>query len=280
MSASPEEIAADVGRQGYAVVPGFLSEADCTALMARARALVDGYDPGDRRTVFSTRSAAHARDDYFLGSGDEVRFFWEEDAFDADDGRLSRPKALAINKIGHALHDLDPEFERVSRDPRLAAISRAMGLSRPLLLQSMYIFKQPGIGGEVAWHQDATFLYTDPISVTGFWFALEEATINNGCLWVLDGGHRGPLRQRFRRTAEGLCSDVLDDTPLPLEEATPLPVPAGTLVVLHGLLPHFSRANRTSSSRHAYALHVIDGTTHYRDDNWLQRGFDKPLRGF
>lgn len=279
MSASPERIANDVIRQGYAVVPDFLSQPDCAALMARAAALVDGYQPDDRQSIFSTRSAAHARDDYFLDSGGKVRFFWEEDAFDSK-GRLQRPKGLAINKIGHALHDLEPDFERVSRDPRLAALCAALGIDRPLLLQSMYIFKQPGIGGEVAWHQDATFLYTEPVSVTGFWFALEEATLDNGCLWVLQGGHRGPLRQRFRRTLDGLQTVTLDETPLPLDEASPLPVPAGTLVVLHGLLPHFSRANRTPDSRQAYALHVIDGAADYPDDNWLQRGPGMPLRGF
>ena len=70
----------------------------------------------------------------------------------------------------------------------------------PVVLQSMYIFKQPSIGGEVGCHQDATFLYTDPITVTGFWFALEDATLENGCLWAAPGGHRGPLRQLFKRT--------------------------------------------------------------------------------
>ena len=65
----------------------------------------------------------------------------------------------------------------------------------------MYIFKQPRIGGEVGCHQDATFLYTDPMTVTGFWFAIEDATLDNGCLWAEPGGHTGPLRQVFKRNA-------------------------------------------------------------------------------
>ena len=58
--------------------------------------------------------------------------------------------------------------------------------------------QQPRIGGEVVWHQDASFLITAPHSVVGFWWALEDATRDNGCLWVEPGGHRGPLRERWK----------------------------------------------------------------------------------
>ena len=79
----------------------------------------------------------------------------------------------------------------------------------------MYIFKQPGIGGEVRWHQDATFFDSTPISVTTFWFALEDATVENGCLWAEPGGHRGPLRERFLRDGDRITMEKLDATPWP-----------------------------------------------------------------
>src|SRR3546814_15706462 len=75
----------------------------------------------------------------------------------------------------------------------------------------MYIFKQPHIGGEVGWHQDSTFLYTDSLSVVGLWFALEDATLENGCLWALPGAHKGPLRERWRRTDGALAIAGMDD---------------------------------------------------------------------
>lgn len=150
----------------------------------------------------------------------------------------------------------------------------------PLLLQSMYIFKQSRIGGEVVCHQDAAFLYAEPLSVVGFWFALEDVTRENGCLWAEPGGHRGPLRSRFIRDADRTETIDLDPTPLPTEGLVPLEVERGALVVLHGLLPHWSAPNRSQSSRHAYALHAIDGTTICSVDNWLSRGADMPLRGF
>jgi phytanoyl-CoA hydroxylase len=52
------------------------------------------------------------------------------------------------------------------------------------------------------------------------------------------------------------------------------------MVILHGLLPHLSYANRSAKSRHAYTLHVIDGACDYPVDNWLRRAPDMPLRGF
>ncbi len=259
-------------RDGFLVVEDFLPAAECDALQARAAGLVAGFDPGPVRTVFSTRDQGHARDRYFRESGGDIRFFFEEAATD-------QPVPLALNKIGHALHDLDPVFERVSRRPELAALAAHLGLVRPLLLQSMYLFKQPHIGGEVGWHQDATYLHTRPSTVMGFWIALDDADRDNGCLVALPGGHRGPLRQRFRREGEALVTETLDATPWPETRPVALEARRGTLVVLHGLLPHASAPNRSDRPRHAYALHVIDGTADYAADNWLQRP-DRPLRGF
>jgi phytanoyl-CoA hydroxylase len=149
------------------------------------------------------------------------------------------------------------------------------------VLQSMYIFKQPNIGGEVVCHTDHTFLWTDPQSVVGFWFALEDATTENGCMYALPGGHRLPARERFVRTQSGgVATQVLVDEPYPTDGLIALDVPAGTLIVLHGLLPHLSGPNRSPRSRHAYTIHAVDSSAAYPADNWLQRPSGLPLRGF
>ena len=77
----------------------------------------------------------------------------------------------------------------------------------------MYIFKQPKIGGEVVCHQDSTFLYTKPESAVGFWVALEDATIENGCLLVAKGSHKGPLRKLFQKNNNKMEMITLDKTP-------------------------------------------------------------------
>jgi len=145
----------------------------------------------------------------------------------------------------------------------------------------MYIFKQPRIGGEVSCHQDATFLYTEPLRVIGLWFALEDASVENGCLWAIPGGHRLGLKSRFvRADGGGTRFEVFDEAQWPEENLTPLEVEKGSLIVLHPLLPHLSRENRSAKSRHAYTLHVIDAAAHYPKENWLQRSPEMPLKGF
>jgi phytanoyl-CoA hydroxylase len=226
---------ADYERDGFLVLRDFVSEAACAELKRRAEALVDDFEPDEGvRSIFTTNEQTRHSDEYFLTSGDKTRFFFEEEAFAAD-GELRQAKALSINKLGHAMHDLDPVFERFS-------------------------------------HTDQTFLWTEPRSVTGFWFAIEEATLENGCLWALPGGQSIPVKSRFRRDGQGgTVMEVLDDSPYPEEGLVPLEVPAGTLVVLNGTLPHRSGPNRSDRSRHAYTLHVIERGAAYPEDNWLQR---------
>lgn len=264
---------------GFLVLEGFVEPWRCDMLRGRAAELIAGCDPARSATIFSSRDQSHARSASFRASGSGIAFFFEEDAFDAA-GRLARPLPLAINKIGHALHDLDPVFATFSRDPRLAAIAAALGLETPLLVQSMYLCKQPLIGAEVGWHQDATYLHTEPPSVTGFGVALEDATLGNGCMLALAGAHRGPLRQRFRDRAGNLVLETLDPSPWPDGPVLALEAPKGSLVLLHGLLPHASGPNRSEHSRHAYALHVVEGGARYAADNWLQPAPGRPFRGF
>jgi phytanoyl-CoA hydroxylase len=260
------------------VIEDFITANECDVVRARVAEMLAEFDAEGLRSIFSTNEQNRVADDYFLNSGDKIRFFFEENAFNAD-GTLKQEKETSINKIGHALHDLDPVFDRFSRSEKIENLIHELGIKNPLLAQSMYIFKQPNIGGEVSCHQDSTFLYTEPNEIVGLWFALEDATLENGCLWAIPGGHKRGLKSRWVRAANGgMEFKTFDTSPWPEDELVPLEVKKGSLVLLHGLLPHRSLENRSEKSRHAYTLHVIGGNAHYPQDNWLQR--ELPMRGF
>ena len=263
--------------EGFLVIEQFYDSLECDNLRKRAKELVDNFDPSTIRLIFDTNNQQHAKDNYFLESGDKIHFFFENKAFD-ENGNLSNSIELVSNKIGHALHDLDSDFYNFSHREDLDNIAKSIGFKSPKLIQSMYIFKPPHIGGEVVSHQDSTFLYTKPESAVGFWVALEDATIENGCLWVARGKHKGPLRKLFTKINGKMEMITIDSTSLEKTD-TAVEVEKGSLVLLHGKLPHYSCKNKSNKSRHAYSLHIIDGNSIYPKENWLQRP-SLQLKGF
>lgn len=277
----PEEAIRAFLRDGVLIIDGFKTRDECERLRERANALVEEHGPHAAGTIFSTKAPQHLDSRYFLESATGIGVFFEEEAFDAD-GKLAYSLPLAVNKLGHAMHDLDPVFSEFSKGPALQAVSASLGVAQPRVMQSMYIFKQPNIGGEVMCHQDSTYLYTDPMSVIGYWFAIDDAHRGNGCLGGIPGEHRKGLKRLFRRKdGDRLDTDELDPSiAWDMSALEWLEVPAGTLIVFNGCFPHLSEANRSAQARHAYTLHAVDGTCAYPADNWLQRPPPFPARGF
>ncbi|XP_034227134.1 phytanoyl-CoA dioxygenase isoform X2 [Prunus dulcis] len=242
--------------QGYFVIESFASAEDIDAMRKRMDQLLHDFDCSATASIFSTKNQQQSTDNYFYESVEKISFFFEEKAF-GNDGELQQPKELSINKVGHALHELDPVFKGFSYSEKVSSLFSSLGYKRPIIIQSMYIFKQPGIGGEVVPHQDNSFLYTEPPTCTGLWLALEDATITNGCLWAIPGSQKNGLVRRFIRGEWG----VTFDRPSPVydqKDFVPIEVKAGSLVVIHGDLIHQSFENQSSKSRHAYSLHVVD----------------------
>jgi len=170
------------------------------------------------------------------------------------------------------LHVLSPEFVVFSQSKTIAKIAEDLGVISPEIRQSMYIFKQPKIGGVIRWHQDATYFFTAPQSVVTFWFAIEDATIENGCLQVDKQGSNFVLKEQFKRYADDKTElSALANIDWPTQDrALPLEVKAGSLVVFNGVLPHFSEANRSNKSRHAFTLHITSAEAKYDEYNWLR----------
>lgn len=253
---------------GYLVIPNFISDDWCEKLKERAECLVQHALKQDTKTLFDTDEDTHTSNDFFLRSADECSLFYEKDD----------PERNKVNKIGHALHEQDDIFSQFSRQEAIQSLVAELGLLKPLLLQSMYIFKHAHVGGEVCLHQDASFLISEPDTLMGLWFALDDATTENGCLWALPGGHRSAVHTYFVRQKGELVFDKQYESEWDESLLQALEVKRGSLVVLHSRLPHVSYANRSTKSRHAYAMHLISSESHYPSKNWLQK--KTGLRGF
>jgi len=309
-------------REGYLVLPDFFSAATAAQLKAHVDTLVSQVDLSNHpRTVFKTDSSgsqtqlssaagqqAEDKNRYFLDSADNISYFFEEQAWNAD-GTLAVPLSRALNKIGHALHTLDPPFGALTRRPEVSGVARSLGFQRPAVLQSMVILKQPRIGGQVVPHRDSTFLHTQPSTAAGLWFALEDCTKENGCLSFVPGSHKdGASDRRFVRKepparlptvnnplpAGASAADLSgpanvgveltfegeDRREYPSSDFLPTEVKAGTAILIHGDVVHASTHNHSERSRYIYTFHLIERKgADYPTSNWLQSKKHFPILG-
>ncbi|KAL0477425.1 phytanoyl-CoA hydroxylase [Acrasis kona] len=283
---APEHLTQDqidfYNENGYLVLDKVVPDEVCLKLRNEIKNIIDqDFDVEKHKTIFQTAKDRQQSTEYFLNSSGNISFFLEKDAHD-EKGNLIRKQNI-VNKIGHALHDKNEAFREFSFQDRFYNYAKALdpSMREPVIVQSMFIFKQPGIGGEVTPHQDSTFLYT-PSPCLGLWFALEDATLENGCLWGIPKSQKRGLEKRWMRSEQdpntlefkttSSCSASYDvDEAADHVNYVPLEVKKGGCVFIHGHFVHKSGKNTSDKSREIYTYHIIDNKEEYPKENWLQR---------
>ncbi|KAJ2895759.1 hypothetical protein IWW38_002213, partial [Coemansia aciculifera] len=283
-------------RDGCVVVPDFLLPKQVSALRQRTHELLLSFDPSNHPlTTFSTgqrdqhQPGMHIGDQYYFDSADKASFFLDEGALDGHKGRLTVDPHCAINKIGHGLHLVESLYADITHSDKVKEIANKLGYQDPRVLGSMVVCKQPIIGGAIPWHQDSTFIFTQPLSACGFWIALEDSTLENGCLEYIPGSHlTTSVARRFIRKTDNSGTDLVKLTrngnigesisePLSYDGGTFLQVAAGSLVLINGQVLHRSSHNHSNKSRWAYTFHIVEGTAEYDKLNWQQMPDDAGL---
>lgn len=186
--------------------------------------------------------------------------------FEPAAAQASDDEALARITTVHQPHfTIAPLMEVVRHRAIVNVLSHIIGAHLPAgwwdggvkCMQSMMFCKPPAALGQ-AWHQDEAFIPTRDRSLCGAWIALDDATVDNGCLWAVPGGHKGgiiyPTRlhhptEEWEQSQEMLGHDV--------SGAIPLEARRGSVVFFNGYLPHMSHKNRTSSYRRAFVAHYM-----------------------
>ncbi len=165
----------------------------------------------------------------------------------------------------HFPHSVSPKMRSMIAHPGVAGvIKRIAGAHLPQwdgrakCMQSMLFVKPPGVPGQ-AWHQDERFIPTRDRSLVGAWIALDDATVDNGCLWAVPGSHRmgylWPTRPHGRPDEFDPSDEAFG---FDEEGATPIEVAAGSVVFFNGNLLHRSMRNRSTGRRRALVNHYCN----------------------
>lgn len=157
----------------------------------------------------------------------------------------------AVRKIASFV-EFDARLKALAYHPRLVAILREILGEEPMLFQDMGLIKPPRLGREKPWHQDLSYFNYEPGpgKVVGVWIALDEATIQNGCMQVLPGQHKdGPIPHWKRRDWQMCDTEVLGQT------SVAAPLKPGGLLLFDGLLPHGTPHNSSGKRRRALQYH-------------------------
>lgn len=228
VDALPLDAVAAYRRDGYAVLPGLFSARMLEATRAALSDLTQQRIPLTDSNV------------YFEPGHDGSAMSGEE-------------RELRVRKLDTFCVDSRAMMVAAMYRPLHAALDRIMGVGRTLF-QEMALIKPPRIGGAKKWHQDASyFRVKDPRLVFGVWIALDDATLDNGCMQMARRSHLAGPAPHHHEGEVNECEIRADRQQL--GDVVALPMRAGDALVFHGLVHHYTAPNTTGGRRRALQFH-------------------------
>lgn len=211
--------------------------------------VLEGAFSGPEVAELNAEAAAICRGD----RGSEIRGLVPAHDAETDQDVLARHLCI------HFPDKVSPLMRRQLSHPSLVDVLTAIIGPNVKCMQQMLFIKAAGKPGQ-AWHQDEDYIPTRDRSLTGAWLALDDATVENGCLWVIPGSHKPgilwPMKDHDDRRFD--CAWESFDYPYSDDMAVPVEVRAGSLVFFNGYTLHRSLPNRASSGyRRALVNHYM-----------------------
>lgn len=145
------------------------------------------------------------------------------------------------------LNFLSPELQRFIAHPTFVALTTDILGPDVRLYWDQSVYKRPEARRDFPWHQDNGYAPTDPVHYLTCWLALEDATIENGCIWIQPNSHRQGFVEHWKTDTGYVCYDG-EDPGIPVE------LKKGSMVAFHSLLFHRSTPNRSQMTRKAYVI--------------------------
>jgi ectoine hydroxylase-related dioxygenase (phytanoyl-CoA dioxygenase family) len=175
------------------------------------------------------------------------------------------------------LADDNEEVKRLVTDERLGEVAaQLVGVNGVRIWHDQALIKQP-YGNQTAWHRDTPYWAVHSRKTVNMWFALDDATLENGCLWYLPGTH---LLGDYRLVKIGSnMRDLFTAYPEWLSiAAVPAPCPAGSAVIHNGMTAHAAGANMTPRPRRAMtSVYFPDGERYNGQPDTLPEVYYKTL---
>lgn len=228
---------------GYLVVESLLSPDEVETLRTRTEKIASGSVPG------------YPREDIELEPG--------------GDGALRLATVRKLNRCA----ENDPVFRAHACHERILDVVQRL-IGPDIKLYGSQLFMKPPGGVEKPYHQDSPYFPIEPMDLVTCWTALDDVTVENGCMWVIPGSHREGVCDHGQAWMVGDRADMqIPDDAIDRSRETPIEMPAGSCSFHHSLLLHRSGANRSPHSRRGLATHYMTARSRWTDP-------DKPRPDF